>query len=166
MRRIVSFAFIASAILVCVFVSSLLGQSTFGSFVGTVQDPSHATVDKCVITLTNIGTSAERSVETDKDGAYVLVNVEPGTYRIVMRAPGFQALTANDLQLMARQTVRVDGSLVVVGQAQSVQVNATAEAPFRRTFPILPKLRVDVNWSICQWLSLRGRWGRQALYLR
>src|ERR1700721_1089854 len=118
----------ASAILVCVCVGSLLGQSTFGSLVGTVQDPSHATVAKCVITLTNIGTSAERCAETDKDGAYVLVNVEPGNYRIVMQAPGFQALTANDLQLMARQTVRVDGSLIVVGQAQSVQVTATAEA--------------------------------------
>ena len=128
MRRIGSFTSTPSAILVCVFAGSLFGQSTFGSFVGTVQDPSHATVAKCVITLTNIGTSAERSVETDKDGAYVLVNVEPGNYRIVMQAPGFQALTANDLQLMARQTVRVDGSLIVVGQAQSVQVTATAEA--------------------------------------
>jgi Carboxypeptidase regulatory-like domain len=128
LRRVVSFASMASAILVCVCVGSLLGQSTFGSFVGTVQDPSHATVAKCVITLTNIGTSAERSVETDKDGAYVLVNVEPGNYRIVMQAPGFQALAANDLQLMARQTVRVDGSLIVLGQAQSVQVTATAEA--------------------------------------
>jgi hypothetical protein len=114
--------------LVCAFAASLFGQSTLGSFVGTVTDPSHAVVPKCVITLKNNGTSAERSVETDKDGAYVLVNVEPGIYRIVMRAPGFQEVIADDLQLMARQTVRVDGSLMVVGQAESVQVNATAEA--------------------------------------
>jgi len=78
--------------------------------------------------MTNIGTSAERSVETDRDGNYAVVNLEPGAYRVVMRAPGFQALTANDLELMARQTVRVDGSLTVAGQAQSVEVNAAAEA--------------------------------------
>jgi hypothetical protein len=75
-----------------------------------------------------MGTSAERSVVTDKDGNYALVNLEPGTYRIVMRSPGFQELTAKDLELTARETVRVDGSLVVAGQAQSVQVTAKAEA--------------------------------------
>ncbi|MBZ5601833.1 MAG: TonB-dependent receptor [Acidobacteriia bacterium] len=128
MKQIVSFRSIASTISVCLFAGALYGQSTFGSFVGTVRDPSHAVVPKCVITLTNTGTSAERTVETDKDGSYVLVNVEPGTYQIVMRAPGFQALVANGLELTARQTARVDGSLVVSAQAQSVQVNATAEA--------------------------------------
>ena len=106
MRLTIRLASIASTVLVCVFARSLFGQSTLGSFVGTVTDPSHAVVPKCVITLTNNGTSAERSVETDKDGTYVLVNVEPGVYRIVMRAPGFQELIADDLQLMARQTDR------------------------------------------------------------
>src|SRR5580698_4411192 len=123
MKRFVSFLSIP-----CVFASIVFGQSTFGSFVGTVRDPSNAVVPRCVITLKNTGTSAERSVETDKDGNYVLVNVEPGTYRIVMRSQGFQDLVAKDLELTARQTVRVDGSLFVTSQAQSVQVNATAEA--------------------------------------
>jgi hypothetical protein len=104
------------------------GQSTFGSFVGTVRDPSNAVVPECVVTLTNMGTSAARSVETDANGNYVLVNVEPGIYQIVMRAPGFQELIAKDLELTARQTVRVDESLIVGGQAQQVQVTATAEA--------------------------------------
>ena len=108
MKQIVSFRSIASTISVCLFAGALYGQSTFGSFVGTVRDPSHAVVPKCVITLTNTGTSAERTVETDKDGSYVLVNVEPGTYQIVMRAPGFQARVATGLQLTARQTARVD----------------------------------------------------------
>jgi hypothetical protein len=128
MKQFVGLRSIASAILVCVFVGALSGQTTFGSFVGTVRDPTNAVVAKCEITLTNTGTSAKRSVETDKDGNYVLVNVEPGAYQIVMRSPGFQELTAKDLELTARQTVRVDGSLAVAAQAQSVQVNATAEA--------------------------------------
>jgi len=122
MKRLVSFLSIP-----CVFARIVFGQSTFGSFVGTVRDPSNAVVPRCVITLKNTGTSAERSVETDKDGNYVLVNVEPGTYRIVMRSQGFQDLVAKDLELTARQTVRVDGSLFVASQAQRVQVSATAE---------------------------------------
>lgn len=128
MKQITSFRCIASAILVCVSVGTLSGQTTFGSFIGTVHDPTNAVVAKCMITLTNLGTSAERSVRTDNNGNYVFVNLEPGSYQIVMRSPGFQELIAKDLELTARQTVRVDGSLVVAAQAQSVQVNATAEA--------------------------------------
>jgi hypothetical protein len=119
---------VISLSILSVFATIVYGQSTFGSFVGTVHDPSDAVVRKCVVTLTNIGTSASKSAETDKDGNYVLVNVEPGFYQIVMRSPGFQELVAKDLELTARQTVRVDGALVLAGEAQSVQVNTTAEA--------------------------------------
>jgi hypothetical protein len=127
-KPLVSFRAIAPALLVCVFAVVSFGQSTFGSFIGTVRDPSHAIVPKCDIVLKNMGTSAERSVVTDKEGNYVFVNVEPGIYQIVMRSPGFQELIARDLELTARRTVRVDGSLIVAAQAQSVQVTATAEA--------------------------------------
>jgi hypothetical protein len=127
MKQLFGLGSITSAIVVSVFVSALSGQTTFGSFVGTVHDPANAVVPKCLITLTNMGTSAVRSVQTDNNGNYVLVNVEPGTYQIVMQSPGFQELIAKDLELTARQTVRVDGSLIVAAQAQSVQVNATAE---------------------------------------
>lgn len=128
MKHIVSYRCLAASLLVCVLAGIAFGQSTFGSFVGTVRDPSNAVVPECVVTLTNMGTSAARSVETDANGNYVLVNVEPGIYQIVMRAPGFQELIAKDLELTARQTVRVDESLIVGGQAQQVQVTATAEA--------------------------------------
>jgi Carboxypeptidase regulatory-like domain/TonB dependent receptor len=106
----------------------LFGQSTFGSFVGTVHDPSGGVIPGCVITLTNTGTAAERSVATNREGNYVLVNIDPGTYQIVMKAPGFQLLTLKDLVLTARQTVRADGALAVAGQAQTVAVEATAES--------------------------------------
>jgi hypothetical protein len=120
----------AGAVLLTVFFCTrlLLGQSTFGSFVGTVHDPSGGVVADCMITLTNIGTSAQRTTVTDKEGGYVLVNLEPGTYRIIMQAPGFRPLTLDNLQLTARQTMRADGALTVAGQAQTVDVQASAEA--------------------------------------
>src|SRR6266516_4116181 len=65
-----------------------LAQSTFGTFVGTVKDPSGAIVADCLVTLTNTGTSAARSTISDKDGNYVLVNIDPGMYKITIRAPG------------------------------------------------------------------------------
>ena len=111
------------------FANTVLAQSTFGTFVGTVHDPSGGVVAACDVTLTNTGTSARRSTLTDKEGNYVLVNLEPGTYEIIMQAPGFQPLTFRNLELLSRQTVRNDGNLSVAGQAQAVNVSAESEAP-------------------------------------
>ena len=93
MKRLMISGYCAIAVWTALIGAGLLpGQSTFGSFVGTVRDPSGAVVPGCAITLTNTGTSVQRSVVTDKQGDYVLVNLEPGTYQIVMKAPGFQEL--------------------------------------------------------------------------
>ncbi len=110
-------------------INSALAQSTFGTFVGTVKDPTGSVVAECAVTLINTGTSARRSTVTDKEGNYVLVNLEPGIYEITMQAPGFQPLTFRSLELLSRQTVRTDGALSLAGQAQSVNVNAESEAP-------------------------------------
>jgi Carboxypeptidase regulatory-like domain len=118
-----------AAVIAVFTVSSVLAQSTFGTFLGTVKDPTGSVVAECVVTLTNTGTSTMRSTVTDKEGNYVLVNLEPGTYEITMQAAGFQPLTFKSLELLSRQTVRTDGNLSVAGQAQSVNVNAEAEAP-------------------------------------
>src|SRR5579871_4914310 len=122
-----SVATIVMAVFIC--AGGLPGQSTFGSFVGTVHDPSGGVIAECLITLTNIGTSARRSAATDKEGNYVLVNIEPGKYQIVMQAPGFQPLTLANLEITARQTLRADGTLALAGQAQTVDVTSSGVAP-------------------------------------
>jgi hypothetical protein len=108
--------------------SPAFSQSTFGTFTGTVHDPSGSVVADCIVTVTSNDTSARRSSLTDKEGNYVLVNIEPGSYNLVMQAPGFQPLTFKDLVLLSRQTVRTDGSLSVAGQTQTVSVNEASEA--------------------------------------
>ena len=104
-------------------------QSTFGEFLGTVKDPSGAVVADCVVTVKNLETASSRKVTTDANGTYTVVNLEPGMYEITMEAPGFQKITNTNLQLLSRQTVRVDGSMALASQAQTVEVNVQAEAP-------------------------------------
>jgi hypothetical protein len=81
------------------------------------------------VVVRNTGTSAERSTVTDSTGSYTVVNLEPGNYEITMEMPGFQKAVYNNLPLLARQTVRVDGSLVVGAQNQTVEISAAREAP-------------------------------------
>jgi hypothetical protein len=101
-------------------------QSTFGSFIGNVKDPSGAAVTQCIVTIKNTATGAERSVLTDSQGAYIAVNMEPSKYEISMAAPGFEKRTFADIELTARQEVRIDGALSVATQTQTVLVEGAA----------------------------------------
>ena len=116
----------ALAALTLFFSVAGLAQSTFGSFVGTVRDPSGAVVANCTVSVLNTGTSARRTTTTDQNGSYVLVNLEPGNYEISMEASGFQRASFTNLALAARQTVRVDGNMILGTQAQTVSVQETA----------------------------------------
>jgi len=120
--------FFAVALMLSISAVPGLGQSTFGSFVGTVHDSSGGLIADCVVTLKNLGTSAQRSVVTGKGGGYVLVNIDPGAYKITMEAVGFRPTTYDNLQLLSRQTVRVDGTVSLATVVESVNVTASAEA--------------------------------------
>ena len=115
--------------LVFVFATDGRAQSTFGEVLGTIKDPSGAVISGCAVSAKNVETSATRTATTDSTGNYTLVNLEPGTYEITMEAQGFQKRTYTNLQLLSRQTVRVDGALGLASQAQTVEVSIQAEAP-------------------------------------
>ena len=117
------------AVLAALFAGISPAQSTFGEFLGTVHDPSGAVVAGCTITVKNLGTSATRTATSDSNGTYTVVNLEPANYEITMEMAGFQKVTHSNLQLLSRQTVRVDGTLTLASQAQAVEVNVQAEAP-------------------------------------
>ncbi len=110
-----------------IFPGLVQAQTTFGSFVGTVMDTTSAVIPDCVVTATNLGTAAVRSAITDGTGNYVLVNLSPGTYQLEFQAPGFQTSTYSNLELLSRQTVRIDGIMGAAAQTQSISVNANVE---------------------------------------
>ena len=58
-----------------------------------------------------------------------MVNLEPGSYEITMEMRGFQRAAYSNLPLLARQTVRLDGTLAIGTQTQTVEVSTAREAP-------------------------------------
>jgi hypothetical protein len=117
----VSFALVAAACSVGIAV----GQSTLGTILGSVRDPSGSAVPLCKITIHNTGTDARRSTITDQTGDYNLPNIEPGKYEVEFEAAGFQRAVAQ-VELLSRQTARIDGHLLVSAQSETVNVEATA----------------------------------------
>ncbi|HYR85855.1 MAG TPA: TonB-dependent receptor [Terriglobia bacterium] len=102
------------------------GQSTFGTILGTVRDQSGALLPGCVVTVENSGTSVRRGTVADEAGTYTAPNLEPGTYKVKMEMLGFQVAEYTNIQLLARQTIRIDSQMMVASQVETVSVTAEA----------------------------------------
>jgi len=114
--------------IVCVlaFCNISYAQSTFGTVLGTVKDPSGSLIPMASVTLLNTGTAAQKSAITNTNGGYEFVNVEIGNYKLTVEAPGFQKTEYQAFDVAARATVRIDVDLKVASQATSVTVEAVA----------------------------------------
>ena len=105
---------------------SSFAQSTYGSFLGTIKDPQGATIAGATVKLVNTGTSSARETTTSSMGQYAFLNVEPGSYRIVVASSGFQELLFPGLVLQSRDTQRVDGILSLGQRSDTVSVETAA----------------------------------------
>ena len=114
-----------SLLLILISCGAAYGQSTFGTILGTVRDPSGSIVPAAKVDLVNTGTNAVRSMQSDANGAYQFVNIDVGTYQINVDAPGFQKAALASVNLGARQTQRVDITLQLASQSTAVTVEAT-----------------------------------------
>ena len=104
-----------------------LGQTTFGTILGTVTDPSGAVMPNVTITVRNEGENISHTVTSDAQGNYQAENLKAGTYAVTAQASGFKEVTVKDILLIARQTVRVDLKLVMGAAAEQVTVVANPE---------------------------------------
>jgi len=101
-------------------------QSTFGTILGSVKDNSGAIVPKATVRLTDTDENTARETTTNGNGDYEFVNTKDGHYRLEVTAAGFQGFVATELQLVARQTLRMDVSLQVGQVSSTIEVKALA----------------------------------------
>src|SRR4051794_36251774 len=107
------FASIAPKILVLFVSFSLLGQTFYGSIVGSVTDASGALTPGAAVEITNLGTSEHRAMESDSSGNYQFVNLVPGRYRVDVTKSGFRRLTRSEAVVEVQSTLRIDATLQV-----------------------------------------------------
>ena len=116
------------ACLVVLSGSWLSAQSTFGTFVGTVQDQSGSVIAGALVTVTNLDENTVRSATTNSSGQYQLLNVPSGRYSFAVTSSGFGTTQVKEVTLDARQERRVDITMALASVQQSVQVTAEAAA--------------------------------------
>jgi hypothetical protein len=120
--------FHSALLILCIltFCELNYAQSTFGTVLGTVKDPSGSLIPMAMVSLMNTGTNAEHTTVSNSNGAYEFVNIEIGTYKLTVDAPGFQKTEYQAFDVAARATIRIDIDLKVASQATSVTVEAVA----------------------------------------
>ncbi|MFZ1929714.1 MAG: carboxypeptidase-like regulatory domain-containing protein, partial [Candidatus Sulfotelmatobacter sp.] len=118
-----------AVILFLVFCALIRGhaQVDSGKIVGTVKDASGAIVSAATVTVTETQTNAEKKIDTNSAGEYVVTELKPGIYTVKAERAGFKTAVEAPFKLDINQVVRVDFSLVV-GSVQE-QVVVTAAEP-------------------------------------
>src|ERR1700729_4331590 len=115
------------ALLACVMSSTAYAQSTFGSIVGTVKDQSGSVVPGATVTLVNVGSSAKHTATSSAAGSYEFLNLDAGTYQVEIQASGFKEQVFDHLVLQARDTQRIDATLAIGAESQTVEVQAAGD---------------------------------------
>src|SRR6266851_10238277 len=98
------------------------GQET-GQISGNVTDPSGAIVPNATVTVKNVGTNAVRTVTTGDSGAFVVTGLQPATYEVVIKSPGFQTHTGR-VEVTVASKVALDTRLTLGSATTTVEVSA------------------------------------------
>ena len=105
------------------FCGAMYGQG-FGTIVGTITDPSGASIPGAKITVTDETTSGSRATKTNDQGYYVVPSLRPSSYSLVVEAQGFAATTRKGIRLQADENATVNQVVSVQQATQTVEVSA------------------------------------------
>ena len=151
--RKLCFAFLVAIIVLALAPTSGWSQNVYGTIAGTVTDTSGAAVANAIVTLTNLDTAQKRSIETDSSGNYTFVNILPGRYKLEGEKTGFKKFVREPILVQIESGLRVDISLPVGAQTETVEV--TGEAPLLQ--PETNSLGQVVEQRTVTELPLNGR---------
>ena len=100
-------------------------QGSRGTISGTVTDPNGAVVAGATARLIRTDTGQEvRTVQTNDQGVYQFLEIEPGPYEVIIVAPGFAEKKLTGADLEPNRAVRIDATLTVGGATEEVVVTA------------------------------------------
>jgi hypothetical protein len=131
---------------VCLCGSIAFGQDLDDVIIsGKVTDQNGAIVVGATVTATLVDTGVERSVVTDENGRYRLIELSPGKYSVRVAANSFGIETKTDLDTISGQSIRLDFSLVPesVRAEQTVSIDDTDA-------PVIDPNRMVVGGTVTQ----------------
>ena len=90
--------------------STISGQGGEGNIVGHVKDATGGVINGATVTVTSPATGLKRTVQSDSDGAFNVINLPPGSYKVEVSFTGFSTLT-QDVTVQVSQSLDVNAEL-------------------------------------------------------
>lgn len=98
---------------------------------GVVTDPVGAYVPAAEVTLTQSETGATRTMQSSTAGAYVFLDLTPGTYSIAVKAQGFKTFTRSGITVQTGHAITINVPMELGAVTESLTV--AGEAPLVNT---------------------------------
>ena len=103
-------------------------QSNAADLQGTVRDATGAVVANAAVTARNPGTNFSRSVTTNDEGFYRIINLPPGDYEVTVEATNFKKAVLPKVTVTVGQSASLDVQLEPGQISESVTISdATSE---------------------------------------
>lgn len=126
MRRRAVCALVVSVVL-CLLCGSVYGQEARANLEGRVTDPQGGVVPGATVSVISEATNVKQDTTTNEQGSWTVRFLNPGSYRIVVSAPGFKTSERRGIVLQTADMKQVD-LVLEVGEV-SDKITVVAEAP-------------------------------------
>jgi len=115
----------AVCLFLCAAELSRLPAQQGGTLSGTVLDQAGKAIPAANVDVRNESTAASRSLTTDAEGKFSASDLAPGSYSVIVAAPGFALTTRSGGQVQAGATLDVPITMSVESLATQITVNET-----------------------------------------
>src|SRR5256886_2604208 len=121
LRRTLAQAAVAAAFALVLFPRAASAQS---AITGLVKDSSGGVLPGVVVEATSPALIEKvRTVATDAQGRYAIVDLRPGLYKVTFTIPGFSTIVQDGIELPSNFTATVNAELRVGAAEESVTVS-------------------------------------------
>jgi hypothetical protein len=112
---------------------------------GRITDSNNAPIAGATATATAVETNTERTIASDEDGRFRLVELKPGVYKVRVSASGFGAKERINLQTVSGQNLQLDFSLAPADVQAEQTVTVTDDDA-----PVVDTTRTVVGGTVTQ----------------
>jgi hypothetical protein len=137
-------------------------QGNTGRILGAVTDQTGGNVANATVTITDVARGVSQTLTTDSDGAYVAINLLPGTYTVRVEFKGFKTFERKNILLEVGKDVRLDAVLQPGSTTETITI--TEDVPMVDTTSTT--LGGTISNEIINDLPLNGRNYQNLISLR
>ena len=105
----------------------MLAQTSTGSITGSVTDESGAVIPGATITATRTATGETRTVVSEDNGFYRVLNISPGVYTVRCEMPGFKTIVDENVEVTVGEIKTINFAMNIGEVSEEIIVSSVAE---------------------------------------